>query len=304
MRYTLRFIGMINKTEKKHFLWLYEGIDGIYRQERVSQRQCSWDQEIVCVCVCLQAGAGAGVYLLEIIVVTAISACERACMSRHTRERVQTIWLWNNKYSAMAFINFNTSHAKMDSLQTNFVTRIIYVCWMWVCGRDGKTRTVISQLWKSFVWLFSFRLVFFSFQIVFTTTMSWCYLRFIQAHKKYMLHALSMLLETERTRETKNAIHYNRTGSKMLRLMEINGFVRYVLFCAFLCAVLVCFLLWYACEYNCWFSFSLSLFIFFSNLNLFPIPMMNWFTLSALVCLHACFRCQSEPQIENIPIFY
>lgn len=38
------------------------------------------------------------------------------------------------------------------------------------------------------------------------------------------------LASRERVRE-KNATHYNRAGSKMLRLMEINGFVRYVLIC-------------------------------------------------------------------------
>lgn len=54
-----------------------------------------------------------------------------------------------------------------------------------------------------------------------------------------MLHALHALSEAETQREgEKSAIHYNRAGSKMLRLMEINGFVRYVLFCV--CALFRC----------------------------------------------------------------
>lgn len=83
--------------------------------------------------------------LPKIIVVVAISV--RVRVSAKARAN-QTILLYN-KYSAMVFINFNTSHAKMDSFQTIFVSQIVYnVEYMWTRHRKG---TVTSQLRKLFV---------------------------------------------------------------------------------------------------------------------------------------------------------
>lgn len=134
MRYTLRFIGMINKTKAIFYGYMKASNEWVSEEERVASdsahetkklcmRVCIWVCCRVCVCVCLS----------KIIVVIAISACERACKSRHTRESVyKQFLLYNNKYSAMVFINFNSSHAKMDSFSTIFVTQILYTLYVYV----------------------------------------------------------------------------------------------------------------------------------------------------------------------------
>lgn len=158
-----------------------------------------------------------------------------------------------------------------------------------------RKRNVISQLWKSFVWLF---FLFFFSNCVYNNNFMMLYLcvftlnkyeRQIHAHKNVCF----MLSKPEREREKKNAIHYNRAGSKMLRLMEINGFVRYVLL--YVCvsrslvhcmcvSVSVC-----VCEYNCWFYF----FIFGSIFSVISIyfPFQWWINSHQAhwcTCVRAC----------------
>lgn len=152
MRYTLRFIGMINKTEKKNTFFMV-----IWRHAKNMgewARQCSWDQGIVC----------AGVCLLEIIVVIAISACvhrhtARACTNNFTLYKIINIvqWLLSIPIHHMRrWILF-----RQFSLLLEYCVFVEYVRVRVSVWTRHKTRTVISQLWKSFVWLFSFRSLFF-----------------------------------------------------------------------------------------------------------------------------------------------
>lgn len=143
----------------------------------------------------------------------------RACVGLRARARIQTILLYS-KYIVQWFLSISIYITCEDGF---FSDDFCYSNYYGECGRDEWKRTVISQLWKSFVWLFSF----FPPNCVYNNNCVMLYVCMLYSPQKYV--ACSHSVESERGR--KNAIYYNRAGLKMLRLMEINGFVRYVLFC-------------------------------------------------------------------------